>query len=127
MPALITPYFPAPVAHAAARLGAIVTRFMRRLTASWHRRNDVAVLASFDDVLLKDLGLTRGDVNDALAEPLWRDPTAVLVRRQHERRRARSTAAIRRLAGRAAPSPSLVPDDEVFGHRRSDPPVWLTW
>ena len=33
----------------------------------------------FNDRMLSDIGLTRGDVADAYAEPLWRDPTALLA------------------------------------------------
>ena len=41
----------------------------------------------------------------ATAEPLWRDPTAVLVRRQRERRAVRLTGAvIDLLPSRSAPS-----------------------
>jgi len=37
-------------------------------------------LAALDDHMLADLGLSRTDLNDALSEPLWRDPTALLAR-----------------------------------------------
>ena len=47
------------------------------------------MLAGFDDRMLADIGLTRGDLRDAVSEPLWRDPTHVLVRRARERRWAR--------------------------------------
>lgn len=36
-------------------------------------------LASFDDRMLKDIGLSRSDLRDAAAEPLYRDPTALLA------------------------------------------------
>ena len=54
----------------------------------FRHRGDMAMLARLDDRMLADVGLTRGDVRDAAAEPLWRDPTAVLVKRSRERRRA---------------------------------------
>jgi uncharacterized protein YjiS (DUF1127 family) len=86
------------LALATARLG-------HRFVAAWHHRNDVAMLASFDERMLRDIGLTRSDLNDALSEPMWRDPTAVLVRRQRERRAARMTnKVIDLLPGCAAPS-----------------------
>jgi hypothetical protein len=37
-------------------------------------------LAEFDDHMLKDIGLTRSDVEGALAEPLLHNPSQVLVR-----------------------------------------------
>lgn len=107
MSALTTPAFPAAVAHTVAALGLMVTRMWRGVVDAWRRRNDAALLASLDDDMLRDIGLTRGDLNDALAEPLWRDPTAVLVRRQSERRayRRRIAAPIARQAAR-----SIVPE-----------------
>jgi uncharacterized protein YjiS (DUF1127 family) len=116
MSALTTSALPAVLTQAVAALGATARRVCRQLVEAWRRRNDAAVLASFDDYMLRDIGLTRGDLNDALAEPLWRDPTAVLVRRQSERRRAYRC--------RAAPiallhaGPSIVPDAGQGGHPR---------
>jgi uncharacterized protein YjiS (DUF1127 family) len=94
MSALITLSGPHPIGHVLAKLGASLARFGRGLAAAWRRRNDMAVLASFDDVMLKDIGLSRGDVRDAIAQPLWRDPTAVLELRRIERRSARSAALV---------------------------------
>jgi uncharacterized protein YjiS (DUF1127 family) len=45
-----------------------------------HRRH-VAALSGLDDRMLRDIGLTRNDVRDAIRQPLWRDPTAVLANR----------------------------------------------
>ena len=94
MSAHITLSMPHPVGHAVAKLGASLARFGRGIAAAWRRRNDMAVLASFDDVMLKDIGLSRGDLRDAIAQPLWRDPTAVLERRRNERRSARGAAMV---------------------------------
>jgi uncharacterized protein YjiS (DUF1127 family) len=107
MSALTTPAGPAASAHTVAAIRATVRRTWRQIIDAWHRRTDAALLASFDDYMLRDIGLTRGDLNDALAEPLWRDPTAVLVRRQRERRAWRrcSAAPIERAA-----APSIVPE-----------------
>jgi hypothetical protein len=44
------------------------------------------MLLDVDDRMLSDIGLTRGDVQDAYAEPLWEDPTALLRARALERR-----------------------------------------
>ena len=49
-------------------------------------------LARLDDRQLADIGLTRSDLRDAYAEPLWEDPTSVLARRAAERRMSRKPA-----------------------------------
>ena len=95
----------------------------KRLEPAIERRRAAQALARFDDRMLADIGLTRGDLNDALAEPLWRDPTSVLARRHCERRKARraaATALIKR------PSPPLVPGADGFAFPPRDPPARLT-
>jgi uncharacterized protein YjiS (DUF1127 family) len=57
------------------------------LLRTLRNRADAAVLARVDDRMLADIGLTRGDVRDAFAEPIWRDPTNLLRARADERRR----------------------------------------
>lgn len=66
---------------------AVLGRVLRIAKALKHRRES-AMLAGFDDRTLNDIGLTRGDVRDAIAEPIWRDPTALLEDRVRERRRS---------------------------------------
>lgn len=100
--------FSAPFAQVFAGFGSAAARLGRRVVTAWHHRRDVTMLASFDERMLRDIGLTRSDLNDALAEPLWRDPTAVLVRRQRERRAVRVTNAVVDLAAGCA-APSIVP------------------
>jgi len=119
MSALTTSAVPAVLTQAVAALGATARRVSRQLVEAWRRRNDAAVLASFDDYMLRDIGLTRGDLNDALAEPLWRDPTAVLVRRQRERRAYRCRMVPIALL---QPGPSIVPDVGQGGHPRGGVP-----
>ena len=48
-------------------------------------RRQIKLLAEFDDRVLKDIGLLRSDVDGALAEPFYRDPTRVLVRTYPQR------------------------------------------
>jgi uncharacterized protein YjiS (DUF1127 family) len=69
------------------------------------RRGDIAALASFDDRALADIGVTRSDVRDAMAEPLWRDPSALLASRAAERRahRPRTLPPFRSLRRLSAP------------------------
>jgi uncharacterized protein YjiS (DUF1127 family) len=40
----------------------------------WRNRREIAVLSEFDDHMLADLGLTRGDVADALDLPFSHNP-----------------------------------------------------
>jgi uncharacterized protein YjiS (DUF1127 family) len=125
MTTLTTPVAPSSCSQALAVVGAAVVRAGRRLADAWRHRHDAAALSGFDDRMLADIGLTRGDLNDALAEPLWRDPTSVLARRQGERRRARR-AAVTALIKKASPSPSLVPGADTFAFPPTDPPARLT-
>jgi uncharacterized protein YjiS (DUF1127 family) len=88
----------APVIRALTALGARAGQGLKRLRKRMQNRRDAMQLASFDERMLADLGLTRGDVRDAYAEPLWRDPTDVLARRAAERRCNRRGSAARSLA-----------------------------
>jgi uncharacterized protein YjiS (DUF1127 family) len=78
-------------------------------------RHDAATLASLDERMLADIGLTRGDLRDAYSESVWRDPTAILVSRVHERRINRRRTGIG-LSEKAFDAPSIVPKQErAFG------------
>jgi hypothetical protein len=50
--------------------------------------------------MLSDIGITRSDLRDAYAEPLWHDPTDVLAWRAAERRVNRRRTAFERSAPR---------------------------
>ena len=123
MTALTTPYAPSSCSEAFAAFGTAVVRAGRWLADAWRHRRDAATLAAFDDRMLADIGLTRCDLNDALAQPLWRDPTAVLARRYCERRRGRRAVAVEMIK-RA--SPPLVPGADTFAWPPRDPPARLT-
>lgn len=71
-------------------------------------RRAAATLAGLDDRMLADIGLTQGDVRDAFSEPVWRDPTAMLVSRAHERRINRRRGSLG-LAAKNFDAPSIVP------------------
>ena len=75
------------------------------------------LLAGLDDRMLADIGLTRGDVRDAYSEPVWRDPTAILVSRAHERRINRRRTGLG-LAEKIFEAPSIVPSTEGTRLRR---------
>jgi len=89
---------------------------MRDLLQVLKNRRDAASLAGLDDRMLSDIGLTRGDLRDAYSEPVWRDPTAVLVSRVHERRINRRRVGIG-LAEKVFEAPSIVPatNGHAFG------------
>jgi uncharacterized protein YjiS (DUF1127 family) len=74
-------------------------RSLAGLSRALRHRGEIRHLAEFDDRMLKDIGLTRGDVSCALSEPLLRNPSWVLVRsaQRHSRgeRPDRSTRPVR--------------------------------
>lgn len=86
-------------------VGALVFGAMRGVSAigrALHRRTVLNQLAEFDDVMLRDIGLTRGDLRDSAASPIWQDPTRVLVMRAVERRTAQRRLAADRIAAACA-------------------------
>ena len=93
-------------------VAALVTARLRQLASAFRHRHDAAILMRFDDRMLADIGLTRRDVREAFDEPVWRDPTELLVERVARGRPAHVKA-------RAAPS--IVPEvggARAVGYRR---------
>jgi uncharacterized protein YjiS (DUF1127 family) len=90
-------FVPRPAIPPAGRLIAAITGAgmvgLRRIAQAWRNRRDATVLASLDERMLADIGITRSDVRDALAEPLWHDPTDLLRTRALERRHRRHETA----------------------------------
>jgi uncharacterized protein YjiS (DUF1127 family) len=78
-----TPSHLARLVHAVSEAVVARTRAMFQLVKN---RRDAALLTGLDDRMLADIGLTRGDIRDAYSEPVWRDPTAILLNRATERR-----------------------------------------
>jgi uncharacterized protein YjiS (DUF1127 family) len=108
----MTPPTAATTSGRIAELAGTVALRIVDFVRAYRNRRDLQILAGFDDRMLADIGLTRGDVRDAVAEPLWRDPTNILVSRVHERRgtrRRRPDHGGFRIAG----APSLIPDLEI--------------
>jgi uncharacterized protein YjiS (DUF1127 family) len=81
---------------------------MRDILQLLKNRRDAASLSGLDERMLADIGLTRGDLRDAYSEPVWRDPTAILVSRAHERRINRRRTSIG-LSQKEFEAPSIVP------------------
>ncbi len=88
---------------------AAVATGLRAIARAMKNRRDATMLAGMDDRMLADIGLTRSDLRDAYAEPLWRDPTDVLAGRARDKRRYRGP----RGSGLSVASPSLAPDAGV--------------
>lgn len=97
-----------PFGRTIAAIAGLVMTGIRNVAVAFRHRHDAVALASLDDRMLADIGLTRRDVREAFSEPLWRDPTVLLVNRIARRRPAR--VPVRTLA-----APSIVP--EVGGAR----------
>jgi uncharacterized protein YjiS (DUF1127 family) len=58
------------------------------VVVAYRNRRQVARLLSWDAHMLRDIGLTPGDVSSALASPLAEDPSCRLDALARERRRA---------------------------------------
>jgi uncharacterized protein YjiS (DUF1127 family) len=88
-------------------LQALAHRLIRRidrLARALQNRKSAAILAGFDERMLADIGLNRSDLRDAFAEPLWRDPSAILVDRACERRTNRVPVTFGRNSHLTTPS-----------------------
>lgn len=82
-----------------------VARGAQALGAVGHmleQRRIIAELATFDDRMLRDIGITRSDLRDASAVRIPQDPTRMLVLRATERRAAVRLAAHHAAEGRRA-------------------------
>ena len=75
--------FAHPASHAADALWRILT-WPARVSAA---RRTMSGLARMSEYELRDIGLTRSDLNDATALPLDADPSGLLVRRRAWRER----------------------------------------
>jgi uncharacterized protein YjiS (DUF1127 family) len=78
-------------------LGSTVLRapahWVSNLVKAFKDRREIRHLAEFDDRMLKDIGLTRNDVDSALAEPIFNHPSRVLVRCDGRHSRTERTAS----------------------------------
>jgi uncharacterized protein YjiS (DUF1127 family) len=79
----------APFVRTIVAVAAGAWRRLKHVVDAYANRSDAAVLVGFDERMLADIGLTRSDLRDAFAEPLWHDPTNVLRARALERRLSR--------------------------------------
>ena len=77
----------APFGRAIVHIAGALASRVRLAVLAFKNRRDMVVLASFDDRMLADIGLTRSDLREAFSGPLWRDPSPILVKRVTGRRR----------------------------------------
>lgn len=89
----------APVGAAVAALIMRGISMVNKLARAIEHRRVVRQMLQFDDYLLRDVGLTRSDLCDAASEPIWNDPSHVLVSRAVERRAANRLKARAREQG----------------------------
>jgi uncharacterized protein YjiS (DUF1127 family) len=99
---------PSQFARLVNAVAGIAVARARQFAQMVKNRRDASILAGMDDHMLADIGLTRGDLRDAISEPVWRDPTAILVSRAQERRYSRHRSGLG-LSGRGYEAPSIVP------------------
>jgi uncharacterized protein YjiS (DUF1127 family) len=107
MPAItsLSIYVAAELARRLKVLGKRLGVRLREIPRLFKHRRSIGMLARLDDRMLADIGLTRSDLRDANAEPLWHDPTNVLARRACERRVSRRRVACERSAESSARGP----------------------
>ena len=64
-----------------------VVSFARRLLRNWKARRRIVALGDFDDYMLKDIGITRDEVQWAAGLPLTVNAAIALEERAFRRRR----------------------------------------
>ena len=77
-------------ARAFGSFAAAAARAVKAFIRARRNRRDAVALAGLDRSMLKDIGITRADLNDAFSSPFWEDPTAILKERAIERRLGRA-------------------------------------
>lgn len=61
--------------------------FLRRVARNWKAKRRIVALGSFDDYMLKDIGVTRDEVQWAAGLPLTVNAALALEERAFRRRR----------------------------------------
>lgn len=92
----------APVSATAMLLTA--ARTLGRLVKVLNNRREVNSLREVDDRILKDIGLTRADVEGAMSVPLYQDPSSLLIEQAAGRGRPVTTRSPVRGRHDAAPA-----------------------
>jgi uncharacterized protein YjiS (DUF1127 family) len=74
------------LARGLAVITTALTQQLKALARARRNRKTAAALAHLDGRMLKDIGISRADLNDAFSSPFWEDPTSLLRERAIERR-----------------------------------------
>jgi uncharacterized protein YjiS (DUF1127 family) len=108
-----------PFRRAARAFVRLLIRNVIRFDRALRDRQALRVLARMDDRMLADIGLSRGDLQEAYAQSLWRDPGNLLRARALERRLAQLGISFGFGAGRPS-APPLAPqmDDMTASQAR---------
>ena len=93
-------------ARAFGSFAAAAVRAVKAFVRARRNRRDALALAGLDRSMLKDIGITRADLNDAFSSPFWEDPTAILKERAIERRLGRALKP-REVKHERAPEPGF--------------------
>jgi uncharacterized protein YjiS (DUF1127 family) len=120
METAMTMHVPLPATAILTRISGFAREAVLRLgdlARAYKNRRDMQLLASLDDRMLRDIGLTRADIRDAAAEPVWRDPTAVLVTRARERRMHRRWFWPKPRPSDPVKAPPIAPDIDEWSAR----------
>lgn len=72
MPGPIGPVSVTPPRRPWAARGPRASTLATRLWRTWRRRQELRRLREVDDRLLRDIGVSRGEVERELATPFWR-------------------------------------------------------
>jgi uncharacterized protein YjiS (DUF1127 family) len=86
-----------PLGHAAVSALKATVSVVKSMWRNRRNRRQVADLLEFDDRMLADIGLVRGDVTSALASPADMDPSTRLRIFAVERRAGMRAQALERL------------------------------
>ncbi len=63
-----------------------IVSFLRRVTRNWKAKRRIAALSNFDDYMLRDIGITRDEVQWAAGLPLTVNAAIALEERAFRRR-----------------------------------------
>ena len=75
------------LSRAIAQAEAPVVAFLKNIRRNWAARRRLANLAEFDDHLLRDIGVTRGEIEWAAGLPLSVNAALALEEKSFRRRR----------------------------------------
>jgi uncharacterized protein YjiS (DUF1127 family) len=65
-----------------------IVYFLRRVSRNWKAKRRIAALANFDDYMLRDIGITRDEVQWAAGLPLTVNAAVALEERAFRRRQS---------------------------------------